>query len=403
MNCFYVSVEMMLDPSLRGKAVAVCGSTEDRHGIVLAKSELAKRLGVKTGMVNWEAQRTCPGLIMVRPQYEQYLKYSALVREIYKRYTDLIEPYGMDESWLDVTNSPVLHGDSMEIAKEILKSVQEELGLTVSIGVSFNKIFAKLGSDMKKPNAITQITPDNYKQIVWPLPAYELLYVGRSTAWKLCSAGIYTIGDLAAAAPESLKALLGVNGLYLWAFANGEDQSHVMPQDFLSPVKTIGHGTTCYADLVDDQEVDRIMLYLCQDIAHRLRVHELCAQGVQIGIRDCKLCWKQYQGPLIIPTQSPLEICEKARALFHTNYQWNDPIRSVTVRAIKLVPRSDPQQIFLFDDAERRGKIDRMEAAIEELRRRFGKHSIEPAALIGDIKMPRKPIPELNMHGTIST
>ncbi len=180
LNCFYASVEMMLDPSLRGKAVAVCGSTENRHGIVLAKSQLAKQAGVKTGMANWEAREACPGLIVVPPQYDQYLKYSALTREIYYRYTDLVEPYGMDECWIDVTGSQRAYGTAMEIAEEIRKATREELGLTVSIGVSFNKIFAKLGSDMKKPDAITEITPENFREKVWPLPASDLLYPSKS-------------------------------------------------------------------------------------------------------------------------------------------------------------------------------------------------------------------------------
>ena len=147
MNSFYASVEMMLDPSLKGKPVAVCGATEERHGIVLAKSDLAKKAGVKTGMVNWEAKQRCPGLIFVPPQYDQYLKYSKLAHEIYYRYTDQVEPFGMDECWLDVTGSSS-KGTGMEIAEKIRTACREELGFTVSIGVSFNKIFAKLGSDL---------------------------------------------------------------------------------------------------------------------------------------------------------------------------------------------------------------------------------------------------------------
>lgn len=197
LNSFYASVEMMLDPSLRGKAVAVCGSTEDRHGIVLAKSDLAKKAGVKTGMVNWEARQCCPNLVVVPPQYDQYLKYSALTRSIYQRFTDLVEPYGMDECWLDVTGSRAIAGSGMEIAETIRRTVQSELGLTVSIGVSYNKIFAKLGSDMKKPNSITQITKEDFKAKVWPLPASNLLYVGRATDAKLGRYAIRTIGDIA--------------------------------------------------------------------------------------------------------------------------------------------------------------------------------------------------------------
>ena len=275
LNSFYASVEMMLDPKLRGKAVAVCGSTEERHGIVLAKSELAKRAGVKTGMVNWEARRVCKDLIVVPPQYEQYLKYSKLTQAIYQRYTDLIEPFGMDECWLDVSDSQIIRGDPMTIAEDIRSATREELGLTVSIGVSYNKIFAKLGSDMKKPDAITEITKANFKEKVWPLPASDLIYVGPATTRKLAAYGVTTIGELAALDPAFLKGLLGVNGVALWTFANGADQSRVMQQGFVSPVKSIGHGITCVSDLLNDQEVWKVILELSQDIGHKLRVHEL--------------------------------------------------------------------------------------------------------------------------------
>ena len=239
MNCFYASVEMMLDPSLKGKPVAVCGSAENRHGIVLAKSELAKKAGVKTGMVNWEARQRCPGLIVVKPQYDQYLKYSELARNIYQRYTDQVEPYGMDECWLDVTGSKCVCGDGMTIAENIRQEIKDELGLTVSIGVSYNKIFAKLGSDMKKPDAVTEISRETFKEKEWPLPASDLLFVGRATAAKLSNYGIYTIGDIAATEPDFLKRLLGVNGLQLWQYASGKDDSPVMHRDFVSPIKSV--------------------------------------------------------------------------------------------------------------------------------------------------------------------
>ena len=243
LNSFYASVEMMLDPSLRGKAVAVCGATEDRHGIVLAKSEKAKRAGVKTGMVNWEAKGLCRDLIMVPPHYDQYLKYSKLTRAIYQRYSDLVEPFGMDECWIDISGCRYL-GTPMQIAEEIRKATREELGLTVSIGVSFNKIFAKLGSDMKKPDAITEITRDGFKEKIWPLNCSEMIYCGPATTRKLAKYGIITIGDVAATDPNFLKMILGINGLALWKYANGADQSRVMHRDFVSPIKSVGHGIT---------------------------------------------------------------------------------------------------------------------------------------------------------------
>lgn len=388
MNCFYASVEMMLDPSLRGKPVAVCGSTENRHGIVLAKSELAKRAGVKTGMVNWEARQRCPGLIMVRPQYDQYLKYSELARSIYQRYTDQVEPYGMDECWLDVTGSRGMCGDGMQIAENIRQTIKEELGLTVSIGVSFNKIFAKLGSDMKKPDAVTEITKDTFQEKVWSLPASDLLFVGRATTVKLQNYGIRTIGDIAAANPDFLKRLLGVNGIQLWRYASGKDDTPVMHKDFVSPIKSVGHGITCVADLLDEEEVWKVMLELSQDIGHRLRLHKLKAYGVQISLRSNDLGYRQFQGPLSLSTQSPMLIAKKARALFHENYRWLNPVRAVTVRAINLIPQESPEQIDLFTDMRRKEKEEKLGDCIEEIRRRFGKRAVFQACLLGDLKMP---------------
>ncbi|MDD3250964.1 MAG: DNA polymerase IV [Lachnospiraceae bacterium] len=402
LNCFYASVEMMLDPSLRNKAVAVCGSTEDRHGIVLAKSEIAKKAGVKTGMVNWEAKRLCPNLILVPPQYEQYLKYSALTRAIYSRFTDLVEPFGMDECWLDVSGSRTMYGNEMEIAETIRQTVKQELGLTVSIGVSFNKIFAKLGSDMKKPDAITEITEENYRDKVWPLPASEMIYVGRATEKKLASYGVHTIGQLAALPPETLKGWFGVNGLALWSYASGADSSRVASKDFVSPVKSIGHGITCVADLENEEEVWKVMLELSQDIGHKLRVHQLVAGGVQITVKNNELNYKQYQTPFSIATRSPMIIAEKARELFTARYDWRIPVRAVTVRAINLLPQGQPQQMDIFTDSARLDRLDKLETAVEDIRRRFGKRAIHSAALMGDLKMPGRGMHEIIMPGMMA-
>lgn len=387
LNCFYASVEMMLDPSLRGKAVAVCGATEDRHGIVLAKSEKAKKAGVKTGMVNWEAQRLCKDLILVPPQYDQYLKYSALTRSIYQRYTDLVESYGMDECWLDVTgNSCGLQ--PMELADEIRRTVKDELGLTVSIGVSYNKVFAKLGSDMKKPDAITEITEMDFKEKVWPLPASDLLYVGQATTAKLARYGVHTIGDIVQIGQAFMHRQFGVNGDALWLYASGLDQSRVMHQDFVSPVKSVGRGITCNADLFNEEEVWKVMLALSQDIGHKLRLHGLEATGVQIFIRNSDLCHRQYQEKLAMPTRSPALIAQAARELFHRHYIWTTPVRAVTVRATNLIQQGQPLQASLFYDVSRLDRQDRLDTVVENLRRRFGKWSVFPAALMGNLKMP---------------
>lgn len=403
MNCFYASVEMMLNPSLRGKPVAVCGSTEDRHGIVLAKSQLAKQAGVKTGMVNWEAKRCCPGLIVVPPQYDQYLKYSKLARVIYGRFTDQVEPYGMDECWLDVTGSGYAGGNGMEIAEKIRRTVREELGLTVSIGVSFNKIFAKLGSDLKKPDAITEISEENFREKIWPLPASDLLYVGPRTNEKLAKYGIHTIGQLAGTDPDFLRRLLGVRGLDLWKYAAGRDESRVMHQDFVSPVKSIGHGITCTADLNNNEEVWKVMLELSQDVGHRLRVHGLDATGVQIAIRSNELWGKQYQAHFQAATRSPKDLADLGRKLFEQEYQWSTPVRAVCIRAIDLVPHGQPTQMNLFVDQKRLDRRDQLDDAIEAIRRRFGKRSIIQAAVMGDLKMPNDGRCEVTMPGMMYT
>ena len=387
MNCFYASVEMMLDPSLRGRAVAVCGSTENRHGIVLAKSQKAKEAGIKTGMVNWEARRRCPDLIIVPPQYSQYVKYSRLAQAIYQSYTDQVEPYGMDECWLDVTRRTGVCGSGMDSARMISRRRKEELGLTVSIGVSFNKRFAKLGSDLRKPDAITEIPEERFREIVWPLPAENLLFVGRSTRRKLEEYGITTIGQIAEAPPGFLHQLLGVNGLALKAAAMGEDYSPVTHRDFQAPIKSVGHGITCYADL-NTEEVWKVMLELSQDIGHRLRIYGLRAGGVQISIRESELGFRQHQGMLPMTTQSPSEIADRAFQLFKESYHWVMPVRAVTVRAISLSPVGMPEQAETFTDLHHAIRQDEVDNCVEQIRERFGKGAIRPASLMGDLKMP---------------
>ena len=386
MNAFYASVEMMLDPSLRGKAVAVCGSTESRHGIVLAKSELAKKAGVQTGMVNWQARQKCPDLILVPPQYDQYLKYSNLVHEIYYRYSNFVEPFGMDECWVGLPGTDIVRGRA--IAEEIRTAAKEELGLTVSIGVSFSKIFAKLGSDMKKPDAITVISTDDVQAKVWPLPVSDLLYVGRATDARLQEYGVRTIGELASLDPEMLRRWFGINGVKLWHFANGTDLSRVMPVGFVSPVKSIGHGITCCADLENEDEVFKVILELSQDVGHRLRVHKLAATGVQLYVRENNMDGVQYQCRLPIKTQLPNEIASAAFLLFQERFRWVNNVRAVCVRAIELVSCDLPDQLSFFIDHEKRDRRERLEDAVESIRSRFGKRSLTYAVLMGDLKMP---------------
>ena len=367
MNSFYASVEMMLDPRLKGKPIAVCGATEERHGIVLAKSDLAKKAGVKTGMVNWEAKQLCPNLILVPPQYDQYLYYSKKAHAIYQKYTPLVEPFGMDECWLDVTDSSHF-GSGRQIAEQIRQTCREELGLTVSIGVSFNKIFAKLGSDLKKPDAVTEISQEDFREKVWPLDASELIYVGRATEKKLAKYGIHTVGELAAVPPDILRHWFGVRGIDLWRYANGADTSRVMHKDFVSPVKSIGHGITCTADLENNDEVFRVILELAQDVGHRLRIHDLEAQGVQVYVRGNDLLGAQYQCRLPCRTQLPSEIAAAGFNLFASRFEWGTKVRAVCVRAINLCSKNDPDQLNCFIDTTKRDKRIKLEDTVEELR-----------------------------------
>lgn len=261
-NCFYASVEMLHHPELEGLPLAVGGDPEARHGIVLTANYIAKRKGVKTGMALWQARAACPDLIFVPPRMDLYLRFSRMAREIYLEYTDQVENFGCDEAWLSVEKSRGIKGDGMTIAKEISDRIKTELGITVSIGVSWNKIFAKLGSDYKKPDAITLISRENYKRIVWPLPASDLLYVGRSTSRKLSSVGIRTIGDLANADPSHLHSLLGKMGYVLHGFANGLDDSPVTTDGYHAPIKSIGNSTTAPRDLTCDTDVKIILMAL---------------------------------------------------------------------------------------------------------------------------------------------
>lgn len=384
-NCFYASVETVLNPEFRGKAIAVCGSPEERHGIVLAKSEKAKRAGVKTGMANWQAKQCCRDLIIVPPQYDYYLKFSKLLHGIYRRYTDQVEPFGMDECWLDVTYSP---GDPMEIAEEIRQAVKDELGLTVSIGVSFNKVFAKLGSDYKKPDAITQISKEHFKEIVWPLPCSELLYCGNATTAKLGSMGVRTIGGIASLPVEVMQRRFGKNGVALWKYANGLDDSRVAHQDYTAPAKSVGHGITCVADLENMDEARKVIFALSLDIGYKLRYMNLRATGVQLYVRDSELSFCSWQKRLEMATQDEGTIALAAYSLLEEKYSWHNPIRSITVTAIQLDSSQNPTQLSMLLDYERLVRREKLNESIDTIRDRYGKYAVIPALVLDEKKMP---------------
>ena len=385
LNNFYASVECLYHPEYRGKPLAVLGDPEARHGIVLAKNYEAKSRDVRTGDPKWMAEQKCPGIVFVPPHYELYMKHSRLVRQIYSEYTDQVEPYGLDECWLDVTGSTRLFGSGEEIADKIRKRVKSELGVSVSVGVSFNKIFAKLGSDLKKPDATTVIECDRFKEVVWPLPVKELLYVGRATHNKLKRRGIFTIGDLANANPESLKFWLGKMGIVLWQFANGLDTSPVSNIGAKSLIKTVGNSTTAPRDLISDEDIRIILTVLCESVSARLREYGFICRTVQLGIRDNELEWIERQGKLEIPNRTAKSIFELSFALYkkHAN---GKPVRSLNVRACDLEP-VDFMQLSLLPEARRLEKQEELESAVDGLRSRFGHFSVQMGIMLTDRKL----------------
>ncbi|MCD8151286.1 MAG: DNA polymerase IV [Clostridiales bacterium] len=384
MNNCYASIELLHHPKLRGHPIAVGGDPEARHGIVLAKDQIAKKAGVKTGMALWQARQVCPEIIFVPPHMDLYLRFSKLAREIYADYTDQQEPFGLDECWLDVSHSGSYKGDGMTIAKEISSRIKYELGVTVSIGVSWNKIFAKLGSDYKKPDAITAITKDNFHQIAWPLPVGDLLYVGRATQKKLNLYGIRTIGQLAQTDPELLHRWLGKMGLVLHMFANGEDQTPVAVEDYHAPIKSIGNSTTTPRDLVSDTDVKIIVYALAESVSARLRENNFKCRVVEISIRDSDLYSFTRQHKISSPTDLTTEIAENAMKLFYDNYRWRKPIRSVGVRACDLVEADCPIQLDLFIDENKRERLHKMDMTVDVIRRRFGYESIQRGLMYQD-------------------
>lgn len=386
-NC-YASIECLYEPSLRGKPIAVGGSVETRHGIVLAKSEQAKACGVKTGDTFWQARQKCRDLVVVPPHFERYMKYASMVREIYRRYTDAIEPFGLDEAWLDVTGSQTLFGEGASIADEIRQTVLRELGLTVSVGVSFNKVFAKLGSDLKKPNAVTVIGRSNFREKIWNLPVGAMLGCGKSTVKRLRSYGVHTIGQLAACDISFLKNVFGKMGAELWRYANGLDDSRVRPDGFKPVSKSIGHGTTCIYDLKEAREVWLVMLSLSQEIGRRLYDERLAATAVQVGIKNSALFVRQFQHPVPLPTQSPLEIAKSAFQLFSELYLWELPVRAVTVRAINLICADSPVQTDLFSDFSHHERQACIDKTVLDIRSRYGKNGIFNASLLCEHAIP---------------
>lgn len=384
MNNFYASVECLYRPDIRYLPVAVAGDPLNRHGIILAKNMIAKRLGVKTGEAIWEAKQKAPKLVTVPPDFAKYLKFSRLVRGILYDYTDQIEAFGLDENWADVTGSLSLFGNAHDIAELIRKRVKDELGITVSIGVSFNKIFAKLGSDYKKPDAITYITPENFRSLVWPLPASDLLYVGKATSRKLTSIGITTIGGIAKCPKDVLCRKLGKWGEVLWLFANGLDTAPVRLLGQEAAVKSVGNGITCPRDLTADEDVQLVFTVLAESVAARLRDYNLKCTGVEIQIRDKNLYYMTRQQKISRPTFLSSDIIAAAMQLFSANYRWFYPVRAVALRGINLVTADTLIELSLFEDESRNLAAENLARTIDGLRKRFGHDSILRASSLLD-------------------
>lgn len=377
-NCFFASVEMANHPEYRGVPLAVCGSVENRHGIVLAKNEAAKKFGIRTAETVFSAKKKCPGLVIAPPHYDQYLAYSARVGEIYKRYTDMIEPFGIDESWLDVSASRRAFGDGREIAERIRREVREEIGITVSVGVSFNKVFAKLGSDYKKPDAVTEITRENYREIVYPLPVSDLLFVGKKTAQTLYNMGIRTIGELAATDPVLLSLRLGKAGTQLSKYARGEDDSPVEAHS-ADEQKSISNGFTFRHDLVGREACRTGIDFLSEEIGMKLRKKRAVCTTVTISVKDESLHVLQKQTTLRQPTDLSADISAEAYRLFCGMWDADKPVRAITVGVSGLeAADSRADQVSFFDDgrAQKYEKLKEKENAVDKIRQKFGSTSI---------------------------
>lgn len=390
MNNCYASIERKLNPSLVGKRLVVCGSVEDRHSIVLAKSYEAKAFGVKTGDSLFEAKMKCPGLVAVKPHYDEYFKFSKLAHKIYYSYTNQVEPFGLDECWLDVTGSKKLFGSGETIAHEIKERIKKELGITVSIGVSYNKIFAKLGSDLKKPDAVTVISKNDFKEIVWPLSTDAIIGIGSKTKKKLMYMNINTLGELAKADVNLLKRKLGIRGLYLWQYANGYDNSEVCDYYHRDKIKSISRGVTTKADLNSYDEVKKIFEELAIEVSKKLIEEDLKAGGVRITIRDKNLDYVSFQKVFTETSISALRLNDKAMELFKERYDFKEAIRSLTISAINLTRNTKSEQLSLFAP-KKVIKDDRLEKVFNEIREKFGKDKIGYLGLELNSKMPEKP------------
>lgn len=392
MNNCYASIECKLNPELNEKCIAVAGSQEERHGIILAKNELAKSYGVKTGEPIWQAKKKCPQLILIPPHYNEYLKHSKAARKIYSDYTDKIEPFGIDECWIDITGywRNGKQADGKVIADEIRERIKTELGITFSIGVSFNKIFAKLGSDMKKPDATTVISSygkDCFRDKVFPIDVGELLYVGKATKKRLNQKGIFTIGELAQTPISQLKSWLGKWGEYLWIYANGLDMTPVEADGSKLLIKSVSNGTTTYRDLENDNDVKIITFALAEGIASRLRAIHCKCDTVSICVKNNQLYTYSRQKKLHIPTDDAYEIAWIAFSLYRESYNWaaGNPIRAISISVSELSDVSSDYQTSIFENSDKSKKQESLNKTVDSLREKYGYSCIKRAVIINNL------------------
>ncbi len=387
MNSFYASVELLSYPSLADKPVAVGGDAESRHGIILAKNEAAKKFNVKTAETIWQARRKCPDLIILPPHHARYQEFCDRINAIYLRYTDLVEPFSIDESWLDVTGSLKHFGmTGRELADDIRLTVRRETGLTLSAGVSFNKIFAKMGSDYKKPFATTEITRENYRDLLWPLPVSDLIFVGRSSVGRLQSMNIHTIGDLAQADVRLLSAAFGKHGAQMHAYANGEDDAPVLPYDTPREWKSVGNGLTFRRDLSGRQDIQTAVTALSDHVSARLRKHGLKCAGVKVDIKNPQLISVSRQAPLELATDLAKDIAEAAMGIIERNWNLRDPIRQLTVTGINVLAGGTEQELQLSMFPGQKTELDEkqraVETAMDAIRKKYGRHSVIYGAVL---------------------
>lgn len=390
-NGYYASVECLFRPELREVPMAVCGDPDSRHGIILAKNELAKRYGVVTAETIWQAKRKCPELTLVAPHHDAYSRISKQINEIYGQYTDRVEAFSIDESWLDVTGSLHLFGTGRQIADELRRRIREEIGVTISVGVSFNKVFAKLGSDYKKPDATTEITRENYRDILFPLPVRDMIFIGHRAAETLQKVGIKTIGDLAGTEMEKLTALLGKAGQTMWRYANGLDDAPVLRPDEQEAAKSIGNGITFAHNLETEQDVRAGILALADTVGRRLRRHKVKCTVVQLQIKDPDLKVISRQRSLERPTDLSGEIAREAMELLHEAWPKGKPIRMMSVTGAGLVGEGAAEQLNLFDSGEDRARRGQLEQALDAIEGRFGRGTVRRGSLLNsDIISDRK-------------